>query len=135
MTRKITLLSGCFDGLHKGHLYVLEQARKLSGYLVVTLNHDDYLRRKGPGRPLNVFEDRRAALYGTGFVDEVIEIEDSPLEVILTLRPDFICVGRNDYPLDKIVGAKECLLWGGKVVVIEKDLGVSTTQLVKERLS
>ncbi len=135
MTRKIAFISGVFDGLHKGHLYILAEMRKLAPYTVVSINSDAYAARKGPGRPLVKLEDRRAALYQSGLVDEVISIEDSPLEVIKLLQPDFICVGRNDYALDQVVGYKECAGWGGKVVVIEKDLGVSTTQMVKEKLS
>lgn len=135
MTRKVALISGCFDGLHIGHRYILTEIRKLAPYTIVTLNSDSYLRFKGPGRPLNRFEDRRTALYASGLVDEVIAIESSPLEVIKLLRPDFICVGRADYTPAQVVGSKECLDWGGQVVIIEKDLGVTTTQLVKERLN
>lgn len=135
MTRKIALISGCFDGLHIGHKYILSEIRKLAPYTVVTLNSDAYLKRKGPGRPLNVFEDRRAALYATGLVDEVVAIEDTPIDVIKVLQPDFICVGRADYTVDQVVGSKESKAWGGQVVIITKDLGVSTTQLVKEKLS
>lgn len=132
---KTALISGCFDGLHVGHRYILAEIRKLAPYTIVTLNSDAYLRRKGPGRPLNAFEARRAALYESGLVNEVIAIEDSPLETIKLLRPDLICVGRNDYTLDQIVGSKECPAWGGQVVIISPDMGVTTTQLVKAKLT
>ncbi len=134
MKRKIAFISGVFDGLHIGHRHILTEMRKLAPYTVVTINSDAYAARKGSGRPLNKLEERRAALYATGLVDEVIEIENTPIEVIKTLQPDFICVGRNDYPLDKIIGAKECLLWGGKAIIIPEDLGISTTQMVKAKL-
>lgn len=135
MTRKIALISGCFDGLHAGHRYILSEIRKLAPYVIVTLNSDAYLKKKGPGRPLNAFEARRAALYESGLVDEVYAIEDSPLEVIKFLRPDFICVGRADYKPEQVVGFKECRAWDGQVVIIEKDLGVTTTQMVEASVS
>lgn len=133
--KKIAFISGVFDGCHKGHLYILAEMRKLAPYVVVSINSDAYARRKGPGRPLNKLEDRRAALYASGLVDEVIVIEDSPLEVIKMLKPDLICVGRADYKPEQVVGYKECPEWGGQIVIIPEDLGITTTQMVKERLS
>lgn len=133
--KKVAFISGVFDGCHKGHLYILAEMRKLAPYTVVSINSDAYARKKGPGRPLNKLEDRHAALYASGLVDEVIAIEDSPLEVIKMLEPDFICVGRSDYKPEEVVGYAEAYEWGGQVAIIPEDLGVSTTQLVKERLS
>lgn len=137
MNKKIAFISGCFDGingLHIGHKYILSEMRKLAPYTVVSINSDAYAARKGPGRPLFKSEDRRAALYQSGLVDEVIAIEDSPLEVIKMLKPDFICVGRADYTPEQVVGFKECQEWGGKIVIISEDLGVTTTQMVKAKL-
>lgn len=129
--KKIAFISGVFDGLHRGHRLILAEMRKLAPYVVVAINSDAYAARKGPGRPLVTLEDRRAALYGTGLVDEVIAIENTPLQVIQALKPDFICVGRADYKPEQVVGYKECQEWGGQVVIIPEDLGVSTTQMVK----
>lgn len=132
--KKIAFISGVFDGAHKGHLYILTEMRKLAPHTVVAINSDAYAARKGPGRPLVKLEDRRAALYASSLVDEVIAIEDSPLEVINLLKPDFICVGRADYKPEQVVGYKECPSWGGQIVIIPEDLGVSTTQMVKKGL-
>lgn len=139
MTQPIAFIAGCFDGengFHEGHRYILTEMRKLAPegtYIVAAVNSDAYLARKGPGRPLSTYEVRRAALYASGLVDEVFPIEDTPIEIIKMLQPAFICVGRADYKPEEVVGYEECTGWGGKVVVIEKDLGVSTTEMVKER--
>ena len=37
----IGFTNGCFDILHIGHLYLLEQAKKNCDYLIVGLNSDD----------------------------------------------------------------------------------------------
>lgn len=136
--KPIALISGCFDGpkgLHIGHRYILSEMRKLhvgGVHLVVTLNSDAYVARKGPNRPMKKWQERCAALYESGLVDEVIHIEDTPIDVIKLLEPDYICVGRNDYAPEQVVGYKECQKWGGEIVIIEQDLGVSSTQLANQ---
>ena len=140
MKRPIALISGCFDGpegLHVGHRFILSEMRKFGNgecLTVVCLNSDAYLARKGPGRPLCGWEARCAALYQSGLVDEVVQVEDSPLEVIQTLQPAYIVVGRNDYTPEEVVGFEEAKAWGGQVVIISPDMGVSTTQLIQEKL-
>lgn len=136
---KTAFIAGCFDGqeLHLGHLYLLQEARKLPDVdtLLVAINHDVYLARKGPGRPLATQQQRADNLYRTKLVDVVLTFEDSPLEVIMVAKPDYIITGRSDYTPDQVVGAKECAAWGGQVVQISKDLGFSTTQIVNAKLN
>lgn len=130
MNGKIAFIAGGFDCLHKGHIHLLKEAAKL-GRLTVAINHDAYFKKKGPNRPIDSLNQRIQNLYNTGLVDEIHAIEDSPLNLILNLRPDYIVVG-DDYTEDKIVGAKECLTWGGKVVIVPRIDGLSTTKIIKE---
>jgi rfaE bifunctional protein nucleotidyltransferase chain/domain len=51
--RSLVLANGCFDLLHRGHVELLETARREGEVLVVALNSDASVHRlKGPGRPL-----------------------------------------------------------------------------------
>jgi len=43
---KVMLVSGGFDPVHKGHLQMIEKARKLADEVWVILNNDFWLRRK-----------------------------------------------------------------------------------------
>jgi rfaE bifunctional protein nucleotidyltransferase chain/domain len=122
-------IAGGFDLLHKGHLYILSEARKLGDRLVVATNHDAYFARKGPGRPVDALAKRMENLFATGLVDEVHAIEDSPLGLIMRLRPDIIAVG-DDYTPDRVVGATECKAWNGRVIIIPRIPGFSTTKEV-----
>ena len=131
----VAFISGCFDGFHIGHRHILAEMRKLAPYTVVSINSDAYCARKGPGRPLFTLEDRRAALYASGLVDEVVAIDDSHLDAIKFLKPSFICVGRTDYTPEQVVGFEEAKAWGGQVVIIPQDLGVTSTQLVQAKLN
>ena len=104
--RKVAFTNGCFDLLHIGHLELLENARKLGDILIVGLNSDDSVRRlKGPQRPINTQLDRARILAALEVVDYVVIFnEDTPLELIQTIKPDFLIKG-GDYSPDTIVGS------------------------------
>jgi bifunctional ADP-heptose synthase (sugar kinase/adenylyltransferase) len=66
-------------------------------------------------------------------VDAVVVFDqDTPFELIATLRPDVLVKG-GDYTEASIVGAREVRSWGGDVVVIPLTPGHSTTSTI-ERL-
>lgn len=129
----IAFTSGCFDLLHEGHKHLLWRMNGLSPEVsvVVGLNSDGYIRRKKRREPANTAAVRSANLLNTGLVDDVVEFdEDGPLELILKYRPDFIVVG-DDYSMDQVVGAKEVEEWGGKVVLVPRLDGYSTTAIIR----
>ena len=50
---RIVFTNGCFDLLHRGHVYNLSRAREMGDILVVGLNSDASVSRlKGPERPV-----------------------------------------------------------------------------------
>ena len=131
--RKIVFTNGCFDLLHRGHVALLASARRLGDILVVGLNSDSSVRRiKGAGRPLNRQEDRAFVLSQLRPVDYVtIFEEETPLEVIETLRPDILVKGA-EYGEGEIVGESFVEDIGGRVVRIGMIEGYSTTQLIEK---
>ena len=125
--------NGVFDLLHRGHVSYLAQARALGAALLVALNGDASARRlgKGPDRPLNPLEDRMALVAALEPVDAVTWFDDdSPLVLIVACAPEVLVKG-GDWPVEKIVGAKEVLARGGKVVSIPFEHLRSTTALVE----
>jgi len=131
--KRIVFTNGCFDILHWGHVYYLEQAKKLGDMLVVGVNSDASIRRlKGPSRPINPLVDRMKVLAGLESVDAVISFSaDTPLGLIKKIRPDVLVKG-GDWSVDMIVGAKEVLSWGGKVITIPVQKGRSTTNVIEK---
>ena len=122
---------GCFDVLHTGHVRLLEEARQLGDHLVVCLNGDDSVRRlKGPGRPLNVAEDRATVLLSLACVDAVIVFdEDTPCGVLRALRPHLFVKG-GDYQGVDLEEREVLAKWGGQVVLLPLVGGRSTTRLI-----
>jgi len=129
---RVGFANGCFDILHAGHVRMLREARQHCDRLVVALNDDASVSRlKGPTRPINPLEDRAAVLAGLDPVDAVTWFgEDTPLELIMKLRPDRLFKGA-DYTIDTVVGAKEIRAWGGETVLLDLFPGRSTTRIVK----
>lgn len=129
--KKVVFTNGCFDIIHSGHVTYLAKAKRLGDILIVGLNSDGSVRRlKGPERPINNYNDRAAVMSALKPVDYVVEFtEDTPLELIKTIKPDIITKG-GDYAPENIVGADFVTANGGEVVVIPFVPGKSTTSII-----
>lgn len=129
--KRIVFTNGCFDLLHSGHVTYLEKARGLGDLLIVAVNGDRSVRRlKGQGRPVNPIQDRMTVLAALQSVDYVTWFDDdAPLELILLLKPDVLVKG-GDWPVEKIIGGKEVLSWGGKVKALRYVPGKNTTSII-----
>ncbi|MCK6382906.1 MAG: D-glycero-beta-D-manno-heptose 1-phosphate adenylyltransferase [Rhodocyclaceae bacterium] len=117
LPRPLVFTNGCFDILHRGHVTYLAQARALGASLVVGVNTDASVRRLGKGgdRPVNGLEDRMAVLAALDSVSLVTWFdEDTPLELIRTVRPEVLVKG-GDWTPERIVGADLVQARGGRV--------------------
>jgi D-beta-D-heptose 7-phosphate kinase/D-beta-D-heptose 1-phosphate adenosyltransferase len=125
---KTVFTNGCFDILHRGHIELLRESKKLGGRLVVGLNSDESVRRlKGNNRPVNKQEDRKALLESLESVDEVVIFdEDTPRRVIENLRPDIITKG-GDYTTETVVGNDLA-----EVIIIPLVGNLSTTSIIEK---
>ena len=134
LPRPLVFTNGVFDILHRGHVTYLAQARALGASLIVALNSDASARRLGKGadRPVNTLADRAAVIAALGCVDRVTWFEaDTPLELILAVRPDVLVKG-GDWKPEAIVGAREVQGWGGSVHSIAFEHQRSTTALLEK---
>ena len=131
--KKVSFTNGCFDILHPGHLFSLKQAAAEADYLIVGLNSDASVKKlKGPSRPINNTESRAMVLANLIVVDAVVVFEEeTPLELIKALLPDVMVKG-GDYAIDQVVGGKEVMANGGKVIINPIVEGFSTTSLIEK---
>jgi len=129
---KIGFTNGCFDLLHPGHISLIAQARAACDRLIVGLNTDASVRRlKGPERPIQSETARATVLAALVNVDLVTFFdEDTPLELIASLRPDLLVKG-DDYKIEEVVGADLVQSWGGEVLLARLTAGQSTTATVR----
>lgn len=129
--KTVTFTNGVFDVLHSGHIASLSQAAAEGTYLVVALNTDTSVKRlKGVSRPINSQGDRALLMAAMVMVDAVVLFdEDTPLTLIQSILPDVIVKG-GDYTIDQIVGAKEVIANGGRVVINPILDGYSSTNTI-----
>jgi D-beta-D-heptose 7-phosphate kinase/D-beta-D-heptose 1-phosphate adenosyltransferase len=121
----VVFANGCFDLLHPGHISLLEYCATI-GYVIVGLNSDASVSRlKGPTRPIMNQDQRKYSLESCRFVDEVhIFDEDTPLELIKKLRPDYIVKG-SEFRKDEVIGAEYA-----EVLLFTPTHNVSTTKIL-----
>jgi D-beta-D-heptose 7-phosphate kinase/D-beta-D-heptose 1-phosphate adenosyltransferase len=87
-------------------------------------------RFKGAGRPLQTEAARATVLASLASVDLVIIYpDDTPIQLIETIRPDVLVKGA-DWALEDVVGAAEVRAWGGRVVRVDVEPGHSTSATI-----
>ena len=129
----IAFTNGCFDILHIGHIASLSEAAAEADILIVGLNSDASTRRlKGPERPVNNEQSRALLMASLQLADAVVLFEeDTPFNLIKAILPDVLVKG-GDYTVETIVGAKEVIANGGRVVINPTVQGYSTTGIIEK---
>ena len=132
----IVFTNGCFDIIHPGHIDLLTRAKALGSRLIVGINSDRSVAAiKGPSRPLQDQESRKAVLLGLASVDEVIIYDElTPEELIEMIKPDILVKG-DDWKTDEIIGSDFVLANGGQVISLPLVPGFSTTAIEKKMRS
>jgi len=120
--------SGCFDILHRGHISMLREAASSCDRLIVGINSDASAERtKGSSRPVCNITERSSVLSALHSVDVVVSFkEDTPIELIKAIRPDFLFKGEN-HKLDAVAGAEYVQSYDGQMIFTKFEDGVSAT--------
>ena len=131
--KTIAFTNGVFDILHPGHIFSLSQAAAEAEMLIVGLNSDKSVKRlKGESRPVNIQDTRAIMMSSLQIVDAVVLFEeDTPLELIKSIMPDVLVKG-GDYTIEQVVGAREVMAAGGRVVINPLKEGYSTTSFIEQ---
>ena len=129
--KKVVMTNGCFDILHAGHTYILEESKKLGDILIIALNSDLSVKKiKSKDRPIVSELDRAYILSCLSSVDHIILFDnESPEEIICEILPEILIKG-SDYKGKKVAG-EDCLAKNGKkVVLIDLIEGKSSTSII-----
>ena len=129
--QKVVFTNGCFDLLHVGHITLLQDSKRMGDRLVVGINSDASVRcLKGETRPIVGENERARILAALASTDAIVVFnEDTPLEIIRSLKPDVLVKG-GDYNESTVVGAPDVRSYGGRVEIVPTVAGFSTSNLV-----
>ena len=129
-SKKIVMTNGCFDLLHAGHIDFLKSQKK-SDFLILAINSDSSVKKKGSKRPINTLVDRINILSALTFVDLILTFNaKTPIELYKLILPDILTKGK-DYKINEVVGSKEIISNGGKVKLIDIYKNLSSTKILK----
>jgi len=129
-------VDGCFDIMHSGHYNAIRQARALCDHLVVGI-HSDQVIEENKALPVMNQEERYELLSHVKWCDEILpDVPYSPsLETLALARADFAVHG-DDLPVSADgIGTYDTMKEAGKLRVIKRTDGVSTTDLVGRLLT
>ena len=120
-------VNGCFDVLHAGHIELLKYARSVGDRLVVGLDTDERVQSsKGPTRPINTLQHRKAVMEAIRYVDEVVAFgsDDALRNAIQWSKAKFIVVG-EEYE-GRVIGSE----FVQEVKYFDRLFDLSTTSIV-----
>ena len=128
----IIFTNGCFDILHPGHVYILEQAKAKGDILIVGLNSDSSIKSfKSSDRPICNQDDRAYVLASLTCVDYIIIFDDdTPEKLIVDISPDILVKGK-DYEGKYIAGSEHMLNNNKKIELVDILHGKSTSNIIK----
>lgn len=133
--KRLVLTNGCFDLLHAGHVYALEQAAQQGDVLWVGVNSDNSVRRlKGPTRPIYDQNARLYLLNGLQCISGLFLFDgDNLAPEIELIQPD-VYVKSGDYTLDKLNSNERQALLAAKAKIVFTPFlkGWSTTHTIDQ---
>ena len=126
--KTVVFTNGCFDLLHKGHLHLLNEAKKHGDILIIAVNTDNSVKKlKGNSRPAEPLHIRLKNLSELSIADYLISFsEETPLKIIQKIKPEKLVKG-GDYLPENIIGKE----FANEVIIIPLLKGFSTTSQIK----
>jgi len=129
--KSIVFTNGCFDIIHSGHVFILEQAKSKGDILIVGLNSDASIKNfKSADRPVCSELDRAYVLSSISCIDYIyIFSDDTPEKLIKDISPDILVKGK-DYEGRDIAGSKYMLENNKRIELVDIIEGKSTSSII-----
>jgi FAD synthetase len=92
---KKIVVTGTFDHLHKGHIFLFKKAKSLGDYLTVVIARDKTVKQVKGEKPWQKEKTRLQAVKQVKWVDRAIlgKLTKDKLQIIQTLKPNILALG------------------------------------------
>ena len=90
---KVVLAGGVFDIIHSGHVYTLEEAKKLGNVLVVVVAIDSTAEKLKNKKPKNDVNERKKLVDSLSVVDACVSGQSNIFDTVRLVNPDVIALG------------------------------------------
>lgn len=95
---KVIFTGGSFEIMHPGHLYTVEQAKKMGDVLIVVLARSSTIRKRKGREPVANEHERLALMSSLRQVDAaIVGVEGSIYESMEKVCPDVVALGYDQY--------------------------------------
>ncbi len=130
--KRVVWTNGCFDLLHPGHFFLLDQASKNGDVLLVGIDNDESVKsKKGHLRPIYPEVLRALMVASINVVHAVTIFSANEIHsIVKQVKPDVIVKGEAQ-PGDMKVFEDDVSHYGGIVTVSTKLDGISTSLMIQ----
>jgi D-beta-D-heptose 7-phosphate kinase/D-beta-D-heptose 1-phosphate adenosyltransferase len=127
---KRVMVNGTFDILHRGHIELLNFAKRQGNYLLVAIDTDRRVKElKGHTRPVNNQDDRKFHLINLEAVNEVqfFDSKEELIEIMKEYQPDVYVKG-SDWQGQSSTAEK----YAKQLIFFPRIVNYSTTNTIAE---
>jgi len=130
----VVLAGGVFDIIHPGHIYTLNEAKKLGDVLVVVVATDNTAVKMKKRMPLHAQEQRQELVNSLSMVDLcMIGQENDIFKTVNRVRPQIIALGYDQVHQEKFIteGCKKIEL-DAKVARLQSPIPESSSSKIQK---
>lgn len=129
------MVTGKFNPVHPGHIFLFEKAKKLGDYLVVVVASDETIKRQN-GISLLDAKDRKKVVESLRIVDKaVIGNKVDHFKIVIEEKPDILALGYDqEVSEDWLKEKAEKAGLNLKIVRIKDELKGIKSSIIRERI-
>ena len=134
--KKVLIKKGDFDIIHPGHIFAIQEFKKISDVVIILIQHDELTtKNKGETRPINSQEHRAKVINGIKGVDYVFldstKSRQEYISLLKEIKPSILAVTQGDKQKTKDYTNN---IWNLKEFPDKNLPGFSTTEIIEKIL-
>jgi cytidyltransferase-like protein len=128
---KVVFIGGTFEVIHAGHLYTIQEAKKLGDILVVVVARDITVRKRKKREPIAPEEERVKVAGAIRQVDAaILGSETNIYDTLERVKPDIVALGYDQYHAEEDI-VREARRRGMEISVTRLDSPFPTLKTSK----